>query len=132
MTDRDDDLKLIGILVAGRNVADFLAVGVLPQQLRAVLVDVQPAAGDGVKVQNIRVGLRQIPGAGDGEPTVLLIQQHLPALAHGAGGAELRCLASVFLPVGELRLDLLHRRPAAVAEPRRELFGTLFAEIAIL
>ena len=53
----------------------------IARQIRAALIDVHSAAGDGVKVQNIRIGLRQIPCAGDGEPAVILVQQHLSVLA---------------------------------------------------
>ena len=81
MADGDDKEKVVGILVAGRNVAHVLAVCILARQLRAALIDVHSAAGDGVKVQNIGIGLRQIPCAGDGEPTVILVQKHLPILA---------------------------------------------------
>ena len=132
VADSDDKEKVVGILVAGRNVAHVLAVRVLVCQLCAALIDVHSAAGDGVKVQNIGIGLRQIPRAGDGEPTVILVEQHLPFLAERAGGAELCRLFPVFLAVGKLTFDVLHRGTAAVAEPRRELFRTVLTEIAVL
>ena len=132
MTDGDNEEKVVGILVARRNIAHVLAICVLARQLRAILINVQPASGDGVKVQNIGIGLRQIPRAGDGEPAMLLIEQHFPVFAKRAGDAELRCLFPIFLTIGKLTFDILHRGTAAVAEPRRELFRTVLTEIAVL
>ena len=130
--DGNDDVKVVGILIAGRDVADFLAVRVLAHLLGAALVDVHAAAGQRRVVQNIRVGVRQVAGAGDGEPAVLLVQQKLPVLTVGAGGAELRRPFPVLLTVGKLLLDLAYGGVAALAEPRRELFRTVLAEIAVL
>ena len=44
---------------------------------------------------------------------------------------ECRYLSLVFFPVGKLRLDLFDGAIAPVGKPRRELFGTVFAEIAV-
>ena len=62
---------------------------------------------------------------------MLLVQQDLTILAVGAGGAELGRPAPVFLPVGQLPLDVLHRRAAAVTEPGRELLRAVLTEVAV-
>lgn len=40
-------------------------------------------------------------------------------------------LPPVFLPVGQLPLDVLHRRAAAVTEPGRELLRAVLTEVAV-
>ena len=63
---------------------------------------------------------------------MFLVYQHLPTLAVGAGDAELGGSAPVLFPVSKLLFDVLHRGVAALAEPRRELFRAVLAEIAVL
>ena len=128
----DLDVKVIGILVAGRIVAHLFAVLPLPLDLGPALVDVQVTAGDVGKGQHIRVGLGQIPGGSHHEGPGVLVQQDFGLLTQGTGGTEGRHLLLVGFPVFQLLLNLLHGGVPAVVKPRGELGRAGLAHVAVL
>ena len=109
----------------------LFAVLVLALELRAALIDVEIAARHVRKIQNIRVGLRKISGSRHHEFPRVLVKKHFGVRAECSGRMEGRHPFPVLLPIGKLRLDLLDGAAAPVREPRRELFGTVFAEIPV-
>ena len=52
--------------------------------------------------------------------------------AEGKGGTEAGQRHLVLLTVGQLLLDLLHRRMAALLKPGRKLFDAFLADLAVL
>lgn len=60
------------------------------------------------------------------------IQQRVGACAQRAGGVEGGDCGLIFLSLGKLLLDVLHRAPAPFGEPRRRLCRTSLTEIAVL
>ena len=127
----DHNIKIVGIRISpgGKAVPLPLGIGVL--DLGSAFLNVQLASRHIGKSHHVRVGFFQISGSGNHEQPGVFIQQHLGALAQGAGGAESGNLLPVGFPVGKLLPDLVHRALAAVAEPGRELGGAVFAKVAV-
>ena len=75
VVDVDMHLKIIGVLITGRNVADRVAVLVGPLELCPVFLHVQIAAGDLGIIQHVRIGFHDVPGGGDHEFTGVLVQK---------------------------------------------------------
>ena len=131
VVDENGDVEIVGVFIARRVVADLLAVLILPHKLRAALVNVEITAGHVCKVQNIRVCLSQISCSCYHKFPRVLVKKHFGVRAECSGRVEGRHPFPVLLPIGKLRLDFFDGAAAPVRKPGRELFGTVFAEIAV-
>ena len=132
MVDADRRVEVVGILVAGRVVADALALGVFGLELGAALADAQIAAARLGEVKNIRIVLLVVVGGGDHELPVDLIDHKLGVFAQFPGRAK-SCNRRL---IGFARLQLLGEglfgAVAALVKPGRELGRAVLAHIAVL
>ena len=128
----DDHAERVAIGVPGRLIADLIALAVLPLELGPALVNIQVAAGHIGEGQHIRVCLCQIAGRSHQKQPRVLIEQDFCALTQGAGDLKRGDLSLVFLPVGQLILDLCNRTLAAFTEPGGDALCAVFAHVPVL
>ena len=131
VVDEYGDVKIIGVFIARRIVADLFAVLILALEFRTALVNIKIAAGHVCKVQNIRVGFHEISGPCHHEFPRILVKKHFSVRAECSGRMECRDLFLILLPVGKLCPDFFDGAVAPVREPRGELSGAVFAEISV-
>ena len=131
VVDEYGDVEIIGVFIPRGIVTDLPTVLILTFKFRAALVNVEITAGHVCKIQNIRVGFREISGTCHHEFSRVLVKKHLGVRAERSGCVECRDLFLVFFPVIKLCLDFLNSAVASIREPRGKLLGAVFAEIAV-
>ena len=129
----DHTVEFIGVLIAGRVIADGFSVLILCFQLIAVLLDVAFKADEGRSVNDIRIPFGQlIPLCHSKGTGGVIDDEKLIAVSVAAAFLKGGYSLLIFLPIGQLRFDISQSGMTSVIKPGRKLPRAVFAEIAVL
>ena len=129
---RNLDKEIVGIAVSGRVVADLLTLCIFLLQFRIFHLQIQ-VTGDHIGNRNdIRIRLQNIVRRSDNKAVSQFIYHNLHPIADYAGRPKACQLLPVFLPVGQLLLNLLNRRGFSIREKRGKLRRAFLTEISVL
>lgn len=128
----DDYIKVIGILISWRIIADFVAFGVRSFNFGTAFVNFGTAARYIRKIKNVGIRFNKVSRRGYHEFFCVFIQKDFCVCSKRPGCMERFYLFKVCFTIGKLLFDFIHGGVPSVAEPRRKFFGAVFAEVAVL